>query len=244
MTQAIVVSGGSRGLGAEIVRLCLKRSWSVATFSRSKTPFVEDMLSDAGLSDRFYWQSIDGGDADALKAFAKTAHQEFGRIDGLVNNMGIGQDGLLAMMRQDEVDNCLDVNLRGPIALTQACTRLMLRNASGASVVNISSVNAVRGHSGVAVYSATKAALDGFARSLARELGPKSIRVNTVAPGYFESDMVADLTDAQRDRIARRTPLGRLARVEEIARAVIFLLSPDASFITGQTLTVDGGITC
>jgi len=114
--------------------------------------------------------------------------------------------------------------------LAQACSRVMLRQGGGC-IINISSINAVRGHSGVAVYSATKAALDGLTRSLARELGPRKIRVNSVAPGYFESDMVKNLPQEQKDRIARRTPLGRLARVEDIANAVHFLASDAASFL-------------
>jgi 3-oxoacyl-[acyl-carrier protein] reductase len=119
----------------------------------------------------------------------------------------------------------------------------MLRQGRGC-IVNISSVNAVRGHAGVAVYSATKAGLDGLTRSLARELGPRNIRVNSVAPGYFESDMVKGLTEEQKHRIVRRTPLGRLTSAEDVANAVYFLVSEQAAFITGQILVVDGGITC
>ena len=244
INKVIVVSGGSRGLGAELVRRCLQRGWSVATFSRSQSEFVETLLADPELSPRFFWRALDGGgDPALLKQFALDVYRHFGRIDGLVNNLGVGADGLLALMQSAEIDRCINLNLRSAIHLTQACSKLMLKQASG-SIVNISSVNAIRGHKGVSVYSATKAALDGFSISLARELGSKSIRVNTVAPGYFESDMVADLTEEQKSRIARRTPLGRLARIDEIAAAVLFFLSDNASFITGQLLAVDGGITC
>jgi len=135
------------------------------------------------------------------------------------------------------------VNLTTALVLTQACSRLMLRQGAGC-IINISSVHAVRGHSGVAVYSATKAALDGFTRSLARELGPRQIRVNSVAPGYFDSEMTEGMPNEQKQRICRRTPLRRLARIDEVASAVHFLASDQASFITGQTLVVDGGISC
>ena len=160
-----------------------------------------------------------------------------------VNNTGIATDAVLPLMRADDIVDMVDTNLTAALLLAQACSRVMLRQAAGC-IVNISSVNAIRGHEGVAVYSATKAALDGFTRSLARELGPRNIRVNSVAPGYFETDMVKSMEPAQKDRIARRTPLRRLARIEEIAAAVHFLASEQASFITGQTLVVDGGITC
>ncbi len=117
-------------------------------------------------------------------------------------------------------------------------------NAAGGCIINVSSVNAVRGNAGVAIYSATKAALDGFTRALARELGARNIRVNSIAPGYFESEMVSGLNAAQMRKLVRATPLGRLGTAAEIADAALFLMSPQASFITGHTLVVDGGITC
>jgi 3-oxoacyl-[acyl-carrier protein] reductase len=160
-----------------------------------------------------------------------------------VNNAGIAREGILATAPVQDISDTVDINLTAAIFLSQACSRVMLRQASGC-IVNVSSVNAIRGHSGVSVYSATKAALDGLTRSLARELGPRNIRVNSVAPGYFESRMVEGLSQSDRERIARRTPLGRLARVEDIANAVHFLVSDQAAFITGQTLAVDGGLTC
>src|SRR4029077_13679929 len=134
----------------------------------------------------------------------------FGRIDVLVNNAGLASEGVLPTMRPQQITDVVGVNLTAALMLAQACSRVMLRQGDGC-IVNISSVNALRGHAGVAVYSATKAALDGLTRSLARELGPRRIRVNSVAPGYFESDMVKSMTSDQKYRIARRTPLGRLA---------------------------------
>jgi 3-oxoacyl-[acyl-carrier protein] reductase len=146
-------------------------------------------------------------------------------------------------MRLADIDDSIAANLRANIVLARLVTPAMVARGGGA-IVNISSVNAIRGNAGVAVYSATKAGLDGFTRALARELGPRNIRVNSVAPGYFESDMVSGLNEAQLRRIVRGTPLGRLGSVEEIAAAVLFLISPAADFITGHTLVVDGGITC
>jgi 3-oxoacyl-[acyl-carrier protein] reductase len=191
----------------------------------------------------FHWSAVDGRDHEALRAFVKDVGERMGRVDVLVNNAGMATEGILPTMRTSDIVDAVEVNLTAALLLAQACSRLMLRQGSGC-IVNISSVHAVRGHSGVAVYSATKAALDGFTRSLAGELGPRKIRVNSVAPGYFDSDMTSDMAEEQKQRIARRTPLGRLARVDEVANAVHFLTSEQASFITGQTLVVDGGITC
>ena len=241
----VMISGGSRGLGLEMVDLFLSRGWRVATFSRKPSPELEQRLADAGGGEapRLVWEAVDGEDDAALKGFVADVVKCWGRIDCLVNNAGVGFDGLLTFMNRDDIDRLLDVNLRGAILLTQHATKPMIRRGRGA-VINVSSVNAVRGHNGVSVYSATKAALDGFTRSLARELGPRNIRVNSVAPGYFESAMVQELNEETRARIARRTPLGRLARTEEIAEVVQFLASDRASFVTGQVVVVDGGITC
>jgi 3-oxoacyl-[acyl-carrier protein] reductase len=240
--KVALVSGGSRGLGAELVSGFLDRGYRVATLSRTKTAFITKMLR-ARKHGEFYWSAVDGSDYEALRAFVKDVGERWGQIDVLINNAGIAMEGVLPTMRTCDIARTIEVNLTAALVLAQFCSRLMLRQGVGC-IVNISSVHAIRGHSGVTVYSATKAALDGLTRSLAHELGPRKIRVNSVAPGYFNSEMTRDMPDEQKQRIARRTPLGRLARIDEIASVVHFLASDEASFITGQTLVVDGGITC
>jgi 3-oxoacyl-[acyl-carrier protein] reductase len=240
--KVALVSGGSRGLGAELVSGFLDRRFRVAPLSRTKSDFIAKMLR-ARKRAHFHWSAVDGRDHEALLSFVKDVGERLGRIDVLVNNAGMATEGVLPTMRTADIVEIIETNLTTALVLAQACSRYMLRQGSGC-IINISSVHAIRGHAGVAVYSATKAALDGLTRSLARELGPRKIRVNSVAPGYFESDMVSGLSAEQLQRIARRTPLGRLARIDEIANAVHFLSSDQASFITGQILAVDGGITC
>jgi len=236
-----VISGGSRGLGLALVDLFLARGWRVATFSRSAGAGLDTRLAEQ--PETLFWQAAEAGSPTDIADFARAARARWGRIDALVNNAGIGRDGLLALMRVEAIDEVIDVNLRGAILLTRACLKAMIRQGTG-SIVNISSVNGVRGHAGVAVYSATKAALDGLTRSLARELGPRNIRINSVAPGYFESEMVGEMAADAAARIRRRTPLGRLAEPGEIAEAVHFLASEQGGFVTGQVLVVDGGLTC
>ena len=239
--RVAVVSGGSRGLGALLVERLLRDGWRVATFSRTASPFTKRMADTE--PERFRWSAADLLKPEALREFvADTAHQ-FGRVDLLINNAGYLHQELLLTLPAGKIDKLISANLVAPITLAQACARAMSTRGGG-SIVNVSSINAIRGYRGVSVYSAAKAGLDGFSRSLARELGPLNIRVNSVVPGFFDTDMTAGVTDKNRDRIQHRTPLGRLASIEEIADATLFLCSPKASFITGQTLVVDGGITC
>jgi 3-oxoacyl-[acyl-carrier protein] reductase len=238
-----LISGGSRGLGAALVECCLGMGHRVATFSRGGNDFIERLLRDPARREDVLWDAVDGRDTAALRNFVADASARFGRIDLLVNNAAVAVEGVLPTMRQQDIEAAIALNLTAAIVLSQACSRLMLRQGSGC-IINVSSVNAIRGHAGVSVYSATKGALEAFTRSLARELGPRGIRVNAVAPGYFESDMVASLGAEAKARISRRTPLGRLAELADVVRAVRFLASEDAAFITGHTLVVDGGITC
>jgi 3-oxoacyl-[acyl-carrier protein] reductase len=241
--QVIVVSGGSRGLGQAIVADFVARGHFVATFSRSPTPFIEGLLRTDPEGSSCFWAQIDTTDYDGVMQFILTVARRYRRIDVLVNNAAAAGEGVLALMRPEEIHRQIAVNLEAVVRLTQACTRVMLTQASG-NIINISSVNALRGHAGVSVYSGTKAALDGLTRSLARELGPWGIRVNSLAPGYFESGMTRNLTNQQRSSIVRRTPLGRLATVEDVVAVVRFLAGPESALMTGQTLVVDGGLSC
>lgn len=243
--QLVLISGGTRGLGAAVARHCLDAGYCVATFSRGSSDFVESQEASDPKGEQFYWESVDATNTPALKGYVSRVVQHFGGagVDVLINNAGTGRFGLFSTAPLKDIDDSLRTNIAGAMLLTRLCSPQMVARRGGC-IVNISSVNAIRGHAGVAIYSATKAALDGFTRALARELGPRDVRVNSVAPGYFESDMTAKLSDRQRDKLIRGTPLGRLGTANDIAGAVMFLISDQAAFITGQTLIVDGGVTC
>jgi 3-oxoacyl-[acyl-carrier protein] reductase len=241
--QAIVVSGGSRGLGQALVSDLLAAGNRVATFSRSATSFVESCRGEDPGGERFHWESVDGTDFERVRQFVNGVEDRFGGVDVVINNAGIGVDGILSTMPDADVHRALTLNLEAAIQLTRACLKSMLRRRAGC-VINVTSVVGIRGFSGVSVYSATKAGLDGLTRSLAREVGPEGIRVNAIAPGYFESEMTSKLTDPQRKWIVRQTALRRLGAVEDLVGVVRFLISPAARFITGQTIVVDGGLTC
>lgn len=238
-SQVVLISGGSRGLGAAMARSLLADGAIVATFSRSETPFVTEMKSNPN----FRWSAVDATDAQALKNMVFGLYREFGRIDALVNNAGAALDQLLPVTTDEQISACLALNLESAIRLTRLVVRVMLPKGRG-SVINLSSVLGMRGFRGTSVYAATKAGLDGFTRSLARELGARGIRVNAIAPGFIETDMTAHMPEAQRAMVLRRTPLGRLGQPEDIAAMVKFLISDQAAFVTGQTLVVDGGLTC
>lgn len=240
--KVMIVSGGSKGLGKGIVEDLLKHNCIVATYSRSKTKFIDEMEK-GEFSNRFVWESVDGTDFEALSNFAVKIYKKYRRIDGLINNVGMAAEGILTLMNPANIDQLISLNLKSPIFLTQTCAKYMLPQKRG-RIINISSIVGLRGHTGVSVYSSTKAALDGFTRSLARELGSRNICVNAIAPGYMDTEMGAMLGEEKRKQIIRRTPLKRLGRVEDIVGMVRFLLSDDAEFITGQTLIVDGGLTC
>lgn len=242
MPATSIVSGGSRGLGLAIVERLLDRGDCVATFSRSGSARL-DALS-AAYSDRLHAERLDAASPAAINRFCERVVVEFGRIDHCVANAAVAHEGVLATVRDDEIDAMLGVNLRGAIVLVRESVRQMLvqpDGGSGCSITVVSSIVAARGSPGLAVYAATKAGLEGFARSLAREVGRRGIRVNAIAPGFLETELSASLSADHRARIVGRTPLGRLGSTDDIVGAVDFLSGPRAAFITGQTLPIDGG---
>lgn len=239
---SVLVTGGSRGLGADIVAGYLEDGAQVATCSRSVSPEVESWLADPSLENRFCHRAFDLADRGAGAAYVKEVIDRFGRIDALVNNAGVAHADTLALTSDDDIDKVIDLNIKGTLNITRAVSRHMLTKHSG-SIVNISSIVGLSGYRGLSVYSATKAALDGFTRSLSRELGSRGIRVNSVAPGYLRTEMSHGLDADQLGQIVRRTPAGRLGEPRDIYAAVRFLNSVDAQFITGHTLVVDGGLT-
>jgi 3-oxoacyl-[acyl-carrier protein] reductase len=241
--RVALITGGSKGLGAGLVEAFLRAGYCVETCSRSKTDTVRGWEEDTLFKAQFHFTDSDVSDSGDAVRFVKQAAARWGRIDVLVNNAGVAREGVIALFGDEPLDQVVDLNVKGTIYVTRAASRVMLAKRSGA-IVNISSVVGLSGYRGLSVYGATKAALDGFTRGLARELGSRGITVNSVAPGYLRTEMSHGLDSQQLDQITKRTPLGRLAEPQDVARAVLFLADPANDFITGQVLVVDGGLTC
>lgn len=241
----IVVTGGSRGLGGELVKGLLSDGYRVSTCSRARSALIESLQASEPYRGRFFWQPCEIGVSDQVEHFmqAAIAHSG-GELYAVINNAAVARAGVLASFPNVESETILRVNLLGAVQVARAAASQMLREQRGGRLINISSVIASRGYSGLAAYSASKAGLDGLTRALARELGSRQITVNSISPGYMETEMSATLSSTQLAQIRNRTPLGRLASVADVLAVVRFLLSEQAGMITGQTIQVDGGMSC
>ena len=242
--RSVIVTGGSRGLGLGIARTLSTAGYRTIAVARQLSEPLAAAMDEAGRSapGALHFRPADLSDLSALPALVRDLRREFGSIYGLVNNAGLGTSGVLAIMPDAQIERLMRLNVVSPITLTKYVVRSMMADGGG-RVVNIASIISSTGYSGLSAYGASKAAVVGFTRSLAREVGPLNITVNAVAPGFVDTDMTHGLAEGGRDQIMRRSALRRLAEVEDVAGAVEFLLGDKARNITGTVLTVDAGST-
>lgn len=240
----VLVTGASRGLGLAIAKRLAFEGYTVIAVARSlgEPLLAAAEASAAGGRGRIVGHPFDLTQIDALADLVRTLKAEHGALYGLVNNAGTSLDGVLATMPTAKIEALVRLNVLSPMILTKAATRSMLAAGRG-RVVNIASITAGAGSSGLAAYAATKAAMIGFTKSLARELGRAGVTVNALAPGFIDTELTASLADEDRARIIRRSALGRLAEPDDVGAAAAFLLSDGARNITGAVLTVDAGQT-
>lgn len=237
----VIVTGAGKGLGLAITKRLVADGYFVTGIGRTETAEFGEVVRFGSGDIRGTFLPYDLEDLRGISELVKQITKKFGAPYGLVNNAGIGIDGVLATMHEAQVTKVLRVNLEASIFMAKYCCRQMLVRGEG-RIVNISSIIASTGFSGLAVYGASKAGLEGFTRSLAREIGRVKLTVNCVAPGFIETEMTSGLSEDKMSSIRRRAPL-ELARPKDVAAAVAYLLSEDAERVTGTVLTVDGGST-
>lgn len=241
--RVAVVTGGSRGIGREIALELARGGARVAVVASSASgaePTAEAIRGDGGEA-RAY--GVDVADFKAVEQLCEQIVRDFGGVNFLINNAGITKDGLLMRMPEEDFDRVIAVNLKGAFAFTRCLARPLIKAKGGARIVNITSVVGIVGNAGQANYAASKAGMIGLTLSTAKELASRGVTVNAVAPGYIETDMTAQLGEELTKKIKSEIPLARLGRGSDIATAVAFLCSERASYMTGQTLVVDGGMT-
>lgn len=240
--QVALVTGAARGIGRATTAALAQAGASVAINYQSSGEAAQELADSLGSTGvKLATVRADVSDAGQVEAMMKQVQAELGPVSILVNNAGITRDGLVMRLSEEDFDQVLATSLRGAFLCSRAVARGMMKAHSGV-IINVSSVIGRRGNAGQANYAAAKAGLIGLTKSLARELGPRGVRVNAVAPGYVETDMTTVLPDELKQQILAKTPLGRLASPEEIAGVIAFLASPQAAYITGATIPVDGGL--
>lgn len=239
----IVVTGGSRGIGLVIARRLAVSGYRVVAIARRESDALVSAIADtAKRGEALHFHPCNLDDVGTLHTLVNDIRGTYGPIYGLVNNAASGTAGMLSNMSEGEMARLVHLNILSPMVLTKYISRSMMTRREG-RIVNISSIVGLTGYRGLSVYSATKAALLGFTRSLARELGPLGITVNAIAPGFVDTDMTQDMGDDEREKIARRSALRRMPKAEDIASAVDFLLGDGACNVTGTVMVVDAGNT-
>ena len=238
--KTVVVTGASRGLGLAICTELLKENYFVVAISRTMSDELSRLCEAQQQS--IAYKPYDLADLDGIHTLCKSITDAYGRPYALVNNAAVGFDGVLATMHNSEISTLLNINVQAPILLSKYLSRSMMLNRTG-RIINISSIIANTGFNGLSVYAASKAALEGFTRSLSREVGKAGITVNCVAPGYMQTEMTSSLQGDKLESVKRRSPLGRLASPSDAASAVLYLLSEQAQSMTGTVMTVDAGST-
>jgi 3-oxoacyl-[acyl-carrier protein] reductase len=240
----VLVTGGSRGIGLAVSGRLAKAGYNVIAIARSESGELKDAIRQAtadatgGLS----FRACDLSEIDAIPGFLKKLREEFGPVYGLINNAGVGTEGLLATMHNSQIEALVRLNVLSPIVLTKYVVRQMMADGAG-RIINMSSIIGATGYNGLSVYGATKAAATGFTRSLAREVGRLGITVNAIAPGFIETELTQGLSENQRGKIAGRSALRRLAGVDDVARMVEYLLGDGGRNVTGTVFTIDAGNT-
>ena len=240
--KTVIITGASRGIGKGIAEVFAQHGANIAFTYRSsdeKAKSLEEELSVNGCKAKGY--KSDASDFDAAQKLAADVLEEFGSIDVLVNNAGITKDGLLMRMSEDDFDSVMDINMKSVFNMTKAVLRPMLKQRKG-SIINMSSVVGVKGNAGQSNYSASKAAINGFTKSTALELGSRNIRCNSIAPGFIETEMTEALEEEQINEWRNSIPLKRGGTTEDIANATLFLASDMSAYVTGQVLHVCGGM--
>ena len=237
--KVVIVTGGNRGLGLALVEKISQSGFKVIAAARNRTSEIDKLTNNSSM---VFFEKLDLKDLDDIHSWSKRIIDTYGIPYALINNAAIAHDGVLGTMHESQIQDLITVNVTGTIILTKYISRSMLRNRRG-RVINISSIIASTGFNGLSVYAASKAALNGFTKSLARELGKVNITVNSIAPGYMETNMSAGIKDNQLEQIRRRSALKRLAKTDEVASAACYLLSKDAEAITGTIITIDAGNT-
>jgi 3-oxoacyl-[acyl-carrier protein] reductase len=240
--KVAVVTGAGRGIGLAIARTFAEAGARVAVVSRTETNSASAAASiNADFPNAAMAYAVDVADADAVAAMAKQVLADFGTVDILVNNAGLTRDGLVMRMSNDDWDTVLDTNLKGAFHTVKAFQRTLLRQKD-ARIINVASIIGLIGNAGQANYAASKAGLIGFTKSIAREFASRGVTANAIAPGFISTDMTSVLSEEIRSAVVAKIPLGFLGEVNDIAAAALYLASPAARFVTGQVLTVDGGM--